>query len=86
MKENNKGLAIAGLVISIVSIFIFPILGILSIIFGAIVINTNENKEPWFKPVWKYKNKTLGYGRYSLLVGIIDIVWVVINYFILMAM
>ena len=48
--------------------------------------HTNENKEPWFKPVWKYKNKTLGYGRYSLLVGIIDIVWVVINYFILMAM
>lgn len=83
-QENNKGLAIAGYALGIISIFIFPILGILSIIFGAIAIGTNENTESWNKAVWKYENKALGFGRCSLIIGIIDIIWMVINYFILM--
>ena len=63
MEENNKGLAIAGFALGILSIFIFPILGILSIIFGAIAIGTNENNESWNKAIWQYENKALGFGR-----------------------
>lgn len=83
-EENNKGLAIAGYTLGIISIFIFPILGILSIIFGAIAIGTNENNESWNKAIWKYENKALGLGRSSLIVGIIDVIWMFINYSILM--
>lgn len=84
VEENNKGLAIAGYTIGIISIFIFPILGILSIIFGAIAIGTNENNESWNKAIWKYENKALGLGRSSLILGIIDVIWMFINYSILM--
>lgn len=84
IQENNKGLAIAGFALGIISIFIFPILGILSIIFGAIAIGTNENSEPWNKAVWQYENKALGFGRSSLIIGIIDVIWMFINYIILM--
>lgn len=80
MEENNKGLAIAGFVLGIISIFIFPILGILSIIFGAIAIGTNENTESWNKAVWNYENKALGYGRCALIFGIIDVIWMLINF------
>lgn len=83
-QENNKGLAIAGYALGIISIFIFPILGILSIIFGAITIGTNENNESWNKAIWQYENKALGFGRSSLIIGIIDVAWMFINYFILM--
>lgn len=79
MEEHNKGLAIAGLVIGAISLFVFPFLGVLSIVFGAIVISTNENTESWNKPVWKYENKALGYGRVSLIWGIIDIIWIIIQ-------
>lgn len=79
MEEKNKGLAIAGFVIGAVSLFIFPILGILSIIFGAIVISTNENTESWNTAIWKYKNKALGFGRVSLIWGIIDVIWIFIQ-------
>lgn len=83
-QENNKGLAIAGFALGIISLFIFPILGILSIIFGAIVIGTNENNESWNKSIWKYENKALGLGRSSLLIGIIDVLWMIINYYMVM--
>lgn len=83
-QENNKGLAIAGYVLGIISIFIFPILGILSIVFGAIAIGTNKNNESWNKLIWQYKNKALGFGRSSLIMGIIDVIWMFIYYFILM--
>lgn len=83
MEENNKGLAIAGFALGLISIFIFPILGILSIIFGAIAIGTNKNDESWNKAVWKYENKALGYGRVSLIIGIIDVLWMFINYCII---
>lgn len=82
-QENNKGLAIAGFVIGIITIFFLPILGILSIIFGAIAIGTNENNESWNKAVWQYENKALGFGRCSLIFGIIDVIWMIFNYYIL---
>lgn len=85
IQENNKGLAIAGYTIGIISFFIFPILGILSIIFGAIAIGTNENNESWNKAIWKYKNKALGFGKFSLIAGIIDVIWIIFNYYILMS-
>ena len=84
VEENNKGIAIAGFALGIISFFIFPILGILSIIFGAIAIGTNENNESWNKAIWQYENKALGFGRCSLIFGIIDIIWMVANYYILM--
>ena len=84
MQENNKGLALAGYVLGIISLFIFPILGILSIIFGAIAVGTNENNESWTKAIWQYENKALGFGRSSLIIGIIDVIWMFINYCILM--
>ena len=84
-QENNKGLAIAGYALGIISLFIFPILGILSIIFGAIAIGTNENNESWNKAVWQYENKALGFGRSSLIIGIIDIIWMFVNYYMLMS-
>lgn len=77
--ENNKELAIASLSISLISLFILPILGILGIILGSIVIGTNENTESWNTPVWKYKNKSLGYGRLALIWGIIDVVYIFIQ-------
>ena len=83
MEENNKGLAIAGFALGIISIFIFPILGILSIIFGTIAIGTNENNESWNKAIWQYENKALGFGRSSLIIGIIDVLWMIFNYYIL---
>lgn len=83
MEENNKGLAIAGFALGIISIFIFPILGILSIIFGAIAIGTNENNESWNKAIWQYENKALVFGRSSLIIGIIDVLWMIFNYYIL---
>lgn len=83
IQENNKGLAIAGYAIGIITIFFLPILGILSIIFGAIAIGTNENNESWNKAVWQYQNKALGFGRCSLIIGIIDVIWMIIHYFIL---
>lgn len=82
-QENNKGLAIAGYVLGIISLFILPILGIFSIIFGAIAIGTNENTESWNKAIWKYENKALGFGRSSLMIGIIDIIWMILHYYIL---
>lgn len=82
-QENNKGLAIAGFTIGIITIFFLPILGILSIIFGAIAIGTNENNESWNKAVWQYENKALGFGRCSLIFGIIDVIWMIFNYYIL---
>lgn len=82
-QENNKGLAIAGFAIGIVTIFFLPILGIFSIIFWAIAIGTNENNESWNKAVWQYENKALGFGRCSLIFGIIDVIWMVLNYYIL---
>lgn len=85
-QENNKGLAIAGFTIGIITIFFLPILGILSIIFGAIVIGTNENNESWNKAIWQYENKALGFGRYSLMLGIIDVIWMIINYYMLINM
>ncbi len=84
MEENNKGLAIAGFTIGIISIFFLPILGILSIIFGAIAIGTNENNESWNKAIWQYENKALGFGRCSLMFGIIDVIWIIINYFFIL--
>ena len=84
MEENNKGLAIAGFTIGIISLFIFPILGILSIVFGAIAIGTNDNNESWNKSIWQYENKALGFGRSSLIIGIADILWLFINYLDLM--
>ena len=86
MEENNKNLAIAGFAIGIISFFIFPILGILSIIFGAIAIGTNENNESWNKSVWKYENKALGFGRCSLMFGIIDVIWMIYQYYTLINM
>lgn len=83
IQENNKGLAIAGYAIGIITIFFLPILGILSIIFGAIAIVTNENNESWNKAIWQYENKALGFGRCSLIIGIIDVIWMIIHYFIL---
>ena len=85
VQENNKGLAIAGYAIGIITIFFFPILGILSIIFGAIAIGTNENNESWNKAIWQYENKALGFGRASLIIGIIDIIWMIVHYFILIS-
>lgn len=82
IQENNMGLAITGFVIGIVSLFIFPILGLLSLVLGAIVIEKNENGESWNKAVWKYENKALGFGRCSLIFGIIDIIWMILNYYI----
>ena len=84
VEENNKGLAIAGFAIGIITIFFLPILGILSIVFGAIVIGTNENNESWNKPIWRYENKALGFGRCSLIFGIIDVIWMILNYYMLM--
>ena len=84
-QENNKGLALAGFAIGIISLFIFPILGILSIVFGAIVLGTNENNESWNKVIWQYKNKALLLGRYSLVIGIIDVLWMLANYYMLMS-
>lgn len=86
VEENNKGLAIAGFAIGIITIFFLPILGILSIIFGAIAIGTNENNESWNKAVWQYENKALGFGRCSLIFGIIDVIWMIINYYTLINM
>ncbi len=82
-QENNKGLAIAGFSIGIITIFFLPILGILSIIFGAIAIGTNENNESWNKAIWQYENKALGFGRCSLIFGIIDVLWMIFNYYML---
>jgi len=82
-EENNKGLAIAGYALGIITIFFLPILGILSIIFGAIAIGTNENNESWNKAIWQYENKALGFGRASLIMGIIDVIWMILNYYIL---
>ena len=79
MKGNNYELALAGFIVSIVSLFIMPILGIISIIFGSIALSTNENNEGWNKAIWQYENKALGYGRVSLIVGIIDIAWIFIQ-------
>lgn len=81
IEEHNKGLAIAGFTIGIITVFIMPILGILSIIFGAIAIGTNENTESWNKPIWQYKNKALGFGRCSLIFGIINLIYVIFRYF-----
>lgn len=81
--ENNKGLAIAGFSIGLITIFFLPILGILSIIFGAIAVGTNENNESWNKAIWQYENKALGFGRCSLMIGIIDVIWMIANYYIL---
>lgn len=86
MEEKNKGLAIAGFAIGIVTLFFFPILGILSIIFGAIAIGTNENNESWNKTLWQYENKALGFGRYSLILGIIDVIWMIFRYYELINM
>ena len=72
-QENNKGVAIAGYA-----------LGIISIVFGAIAIGTNENDESWNKAIWQYENKALGFGRSSLIIGIIDVIWMFINYYMLM--
>lgn len=83
-QENNKGLAIAGYVLGIISLFIFPILGVLSIVFGAIAMGTNENNESWTKAIWQYENKALGFGRCSLTIGIIDVIWMFVNYYMLM--
>lgn len=85
-QENNKGLAIAGFAIGIVTIFFFPILGILSIVFGSIAIGTNENNESWNKALWQYENKALGFGRGSLILGIIDVIWMIFRYYELINM
>ena len=84
-QENNKGLAIAGFAVGVISLFFLPILEILTIIFGAIAIGTNENNESWNKSVWQYKNKALGFGRCSLMIGIIDVIWMIANYYMLMS-
>ena len=83
-QENNKGLAIAGFTIGIITLFFLPILGILSIIFGAIAIGTNENNESWNKAIWQYENKALGFVRCSFMIGIFDVIWMIINYYMLM--
>jgi uncharacterized membrane protein HdeD (DUF308 family) len=72
IKEKYKELAIAGYVIAIISLFVYPVLGILSIIFGAIVIANNPKYEGMPKLAWK---TTRGQGMASLCVGIIDIIW-----------
>ena len=34
--------------------------------------------------VWQYENKALGFGRCSLIIGIIDVIWMFVNYYMLM--
>ena len=78
--ENNKGLAIAGMVCGIVGLLLFPfIIGVLAIIFGAVAMNGNDNSEPWTKAVWQYDNKALGFSRVALILGIIDVAWAFLN-------
>jgi len=63
-----------------IGLLIFPILGALGVIFGAIAIGTNENTESWNKAVWKHENKALGMGRLALMWGIIDVIWLMFQY------
>ena len=44
-KERFKGLAIAGLVLGIIGILFFPILGLLSLIFGIIAFASNPREQ-----------------------------------------
>jgi len=76
IEEKNLGLATAGLVLGIISLFLFPGLGILSIVFGAIAINTNT-----YIPNDTKINRAVKYGRTSIILGIIDIIWMCLLYF-----
>lgn len=82
MKENKKGLAVAGFICSAVGLFVYPWLGILGIIFGGITLSANEKEEGmWKKVIWKYENKALAFGVLSLIWGILDIIWLFLRMF-----
>ena len=62
--EKHLGLAIAGLVCSLVGLLAFAVvLGPLAIIFGGIALSSNA-----------HKNKARSYGMASLVIGIIDVI------------
>lgn len=79
VEEKYKGLALSGFIMGAIGIFVFPVFGIISVVFGVIAILNNKNNEKWNKAVWQYENKALGYGRSSLVIGIGNIFYLVIK-------
>jgi len=67
--EKNKGIAIAGFVCALIGIFVLPILGLFGIIFGAITLSNNPNK-----------GTVRSLAIAGLVLGIIDIVWIAVNF------
>lgn len=79
-KERFKGLAIAGFVLGIIGVFLFPILGLLSLVFGIIALANNpREKGKMTKAIWRYKNKARGFGVSSLTFGIICTIFLIIS-------
>jgi len=80
--KNLKGLAIAGLVCAAVGLFVFPLLGILGIVFGCIVFSkTPKEEKEWRKAIWQYKDKARGMAMLALCWGVIDVIWFVVKLF-----
>lgn len=79
VEEKYKGLALSGLIMGVIGIFVFPVFGIIGIVFGTIAILNNEKNEKWNKALWQYENKAVGFGRASLIIGIIDIFYLIIK-------
>ena len=70
-EQKYKGLAIAGFVLSLIGLVIFPLLGLLGIIFGSFALGANKNS------VCKYANEALRFGKASLWIGIVDVIWAI---------
>lgn len=79
-KERFKGLAIAGFILGAVGLLFFPILGLLSLIFGIIAFVSNPREQgEMTKAICKYKNKARGFGVVSISLGIICIIFLILS-------
>lgn len=79
-KERFKGLAIAGLVLGIIGVLFFPILGLLSLIFGIIAFASNPREQgEMTKAIWKYKNQARGFGLADISLGSICIILLILS-------
>ena len=81
-KERVKGLAITGFVFGAAGFSFFPILGLLSLVFGIIAV-ANNPREPgeMTKAIWKYKNKARGFGIADISLGILCIILLILSFF-----
>lgn len=79
-KARLTGLAIAGFVLGIAGVLLFPIFGLLSLIFGIIAFANNPREQgEMTKAIWKYKNKARGFGLASISLGAICMVLLIIS-------